>query len=1002
MSTERTGLALCLDVLGPLTLRVDGQEVEVPGTRRRAVLGLLALEAGRVASTERLVDCVWPDEPPDNAVQAIYNHISRLRGHLGAHADRLERRGSGYRLTLEPYELDADAARRLARAVAAPGTPPATAAELARSALELWRGQALEEFRTLPALEVESIGLDELRLQLVDDLVEARLALGDRTVTVDAAAAAASSPLRERTALLYVQALARDGRTAEAMAAAQAYRRRLVDETGLDPGPALAELEHSVASGLITPAPLSPGPAADAVHRIARPDGPLVGRRHDREEVLRLLGTNATVTITGPGGVGKSRLALDIAAELGAAQTSPAEVVVIDLAAVDRPGRVCQAVASTFGLRTSGEVLPADIAAALAGRDLLLVLDNCEHLPEACRDLVGAVGRGAPGVRVLATSRTTLHVAGEYVVRLQPLPVPRDVSDLDALYQQPGVRAFVEHARRRRADFALTEADAGDVVEVLRRLDGLPLGIELAARQVALMPLRAVRERLDRALDLATGRDGPDDDRQRTLRVTIDSSYRLLGDDEQRLLRAMAPFPGGVDLATAEVLARELGASGDPLDLLHRLVDASLVVADATRGRYRLLFTVRAFLLDEVDARGERVEMESRFLERCLAIAEDMAVRMYGPDEAETDRRLRAELDNLRAARDIARAHGRDDVRVGITLAVNEIAIWRDLREVWAWALELADDATLADHHQRVAILAGAADAARFTGDLDRADQLAEEAFALAGPQPDPLQVHRAWSARGAVAHFRGDFAAARETWVLFAEAWPAEAGAFLASAALAAAYGGDPSAARELLDRAHAAIGRSGCGSHAAFAAYVEGELRATRLVEESVPFYMDAIEGARRVEANFVYGVAGVALASARTRIGDVSGAAEGFAYLIDNWRRTGQSTQLWTTARNAAGLLSSVGRSRTAALLLICADAAPGAAAVGPTIARYSGRVFTPVSDIVDEDGLGELRVEAVRLGAGGVLDRAVEELHELAGASKALVGESRPLAPGLAQP
>jgi hypothetical protein len=163
-----------------------------------------------------------------------------------------------------------------------------------------------------------------------------------------------------------------------------------------------------------------------------------------------------------------------------------------------------------------------------------------------------------------------------------------------------------------------------------------------------------------------------------------------------------------------------------------------------------------------------------------------------------------------------------------------------------------------------------------------------------------------------------------------------------------------------------------------------------------------MEAIEGAQRVGANFVSGVAGVALASARTRIGDVSGAAEGFAYLIDNWRRTGQFTQLWTTARNAAGLLSSVGRSRTAALLLICAEAAPGAPVVGPAIARYSGRVFTPVSEIVDEAGLGELCVEAVRLGAGVVLDRAVAELHELAGVSNALEGESRPLAPGLAQP
>jgi predicted ATPase/DNA-binding SARP family transcriptional activator len=982
MTADRNDLAVCVDVLGPLSLRVDGHVVEVPGVRRQALLALLALDAGRVISTDRLVDRLWPDELPQNATQALYNHISRLRGHLGAHADRLERRGSGYRLHLEEDELDADAARRLARTAAAPGTPPATVAQLARSALELWRGMPLEELRFLPALEVESVGLDELRAQLVDDLVEARLALGDRTVTVDAAAAAAAAPLRERTALLHIETLARDGRTAEAMATAQAYRRRLVDETGLDPGPALAELEQSVAAGLVTPAPVLPSPVVGAAHRIARPDSPLVGREHDREEVLRLLGSQAIVTVTGPGGVGKSRLALDIAAEPGARQGNSTDVVVVDLGAVDRLERVPEAVASTLGLRTAGEIELSLIAAALAGSDLLLVLDNCEHLLAACRELVGAVRRSAPGVRVLVTSRTTLQVPGEFVVRLQPLPVPRDAADLGALRRQPAVRAFVEHARRRRGDFELTEEEAPDLVEVLRRLDGLPLGIELAARQVAVMPLRAVRERLDRALDLATGREGPDDDRQRTLRATIDSSYRLLGEDEQRLLRWIAAFPGGVDLATAEVLARDLG-EGDPLDPLHRLVDASLLAADAARGRYRLLFTVRAFLLDQVERRAEVDEVENRFLERCLAVARDLALHMYGPDEAETDRRLRVELDNLRAARDTARAQGRDDVLIGITLAVNDVAVWRDLREVWAWALELADDETTALHPQRVAVLAGAADAARLTGDLDRAARLAEQALALSGPGPSPHPAYRAWSALGAVAHFRGDFAAAREAWLLAAEGWPEQSGAFLASAALAAAYGADPATARDLLARTHDAVRYSGCGSHAAFAAYVEGELRVTGQVEEAVPYYLEAIDIARRVGANFVDGVAGVALASARTRIGDVSGAAEGFAYLIDYWRRTGQSTQLWTTARNAAGLLARLDHPRTAALLLICADGAPEAAAVGPDIARHSGRTFTPVAEVVDEATQAELRADLVRLGAGAVLARAVRELRSVSG-------------------
>ena len=178
---DRTNLALCVDVLGPLVLRVDGRTVDVPGARRRALLALLALEAGRGVSTERLVDSLWPDEPPENAVQALYNHVSRLRTHLGQLADRLERHGIGYRLRLEPFELDADAARRLC--ASDPG-----------AALELWRGPALAEFRTQPALEVESVALDELHLHLVDELLESRLAQEDRSVTVDAAAAAAASP----------------------------------------------------------------------------------------------------------------------------------------------------------------------------------------------------------------------------------------------------------------------------------------------------------------------------------------------------------------------------------------------------------------------------------------------------------------------------------------------------------------------------------------------------------------------------------------------------------------------------------------------------------------------------------------------------------------------------------------------------------------------------------------------------------------------------------------
>ncbi len=732
---DRQDLALCVDVLGPVALRVRGGEVGVPGVRRRALLALLALEGERGLSTENLVDSLWPDDPPENAVQALYSLVSRLRRHLGPLADRLERQANGYRLRLEAFELDADAARRLA-------------ASDPKSALELWRGPALVEFRSLPALEIATVGLDELRLKLVDDVLDARLASRDHDVAVEATEAAAASPLRERTALLHVRALAADGRTAEAMSAAQSFRRRLVDETGLDPTPALAELEQQVAAGSVQ--------RASVVRRVAKPDGPMVGRQHDREEVVRLLSAHSVVTLTGPGGVGKTRLAVDIASG------SPVlgEAVVVPLAVVDRADRVCQTVVSHLGLRTSGEARPDQIAAALADRELLVVLDNCEHVIEACRELVIALRHGAPDVRVLATSRVTLQVPGEYVVRLQPLPVPRDVTDLPSLRRQSSVRAFVEHARRRRTDFELTAEEAPDLVEVLRRLDGLPLGIELAARQVAVMPLRAVRERLDRALDLSTGRQGLEQERQLTLRTTIESSYRLLTADEQWLLRAIAPFIGGVDLATVESLAEHL--DGDPLDLLHRLVDSSLLVADAERARYRQLFIVRVFLDDEIARLGETEESHARFVERCRVIAEDIGDLMHGPAEAVTNRRLREEVDNLRSARDLAPV----DTRVAITVAVDRVVTWRDLHEIWAWVVELAEDPALASHPQRATILAGAAEAARLIGDFDTAERRADEAIAAADPDTQLAAVSRAWSVRAVVAHFRGEFAIAHDAWL--------------------------------------------------------------------------------------------------------------------------------------------------------------------------------------------------------------------------------------------
>ena len=259
-------------------------------------------------------------------------------------------------------------------------------------------------------------------------------------------------------------------------------------------------------------------------------------------------------------------------------------------------------------------------------------------------------------------------------------------------------------------------------------------------------------------------------------------------------------------------------------------------------GRYRLLFTVRAYLLDELVAEGERDAAEERFLDRSLQLAREIAAEMMGPDEPAADRRLRAELDNLRAARDVAEARGRQDVRIALTLELEEAATWRDLRELWSWAYELAEDPRLAAHPERPRVLGAAAEAARLRGDLDLADRWSQEALALAGPDADPISVCRAYSAAASVAHFRGDFARASELWVRVGGGPRAGTPApWLASAALAAGYGGDHERATVLLAQARART--TNADSHRAFAAYVDGELRAASAPEEAIACYVEAI---------------------------------------------------------------------------------------------------------------------------------------------------------------
>jgi len=444
---------------------------------------------------------------------------------------------------------------------------------------------------------------------------------------------------------------------------------------------------------------------------------------------------------------------------------------------------------------------------------------------------------------------------------------------------------------------------------------------------------------------------------------------------QQALLRAVAAFPGGVDLATVEELASEVARGHDPLRLLHGLLDASLLDVDTDRTRYRLLFTVRAYLLEEVARLGERAATEDRFLRWAVRTADEIGAGLSGPAEAQADRRLRAELDNLRAGRDVARAAGQTAARVRITLAFDQPSIWRDLREVWSWCLEMASAPEIDGDPREVELRGAGAEAARQAGDYDRAVELARSGLEVsARTGHDVGQAARCWSALAAVAHYRGDFASAARDWERGARAMGPAAAGLLASAALAAGYGGDGPHARTLLGDARRQGSTSPNSSNHAFITYVEGELVAVDDPAAAVPSYVAAIEEARSVGANFVAGVAGVALASAQARTGDLAAAAEGFAHLLDFWRSTGHGPQLWTTARNAAALLLTQGHPREAALLLLRADATPQAAVVDPDIARHSSRSFVAVSSVVGAEELEALRADVAGMSTREVIDAA----------------------------
>jgi predicted ATPase/DNA-binding SARP family transcriptional activator len=642
-------------ILGPLQVVEDGREIAPAGSKLRALLVVLLLHANETVSTERLIDELWGERPPANASKTLSVHISRLRkalrGRAGDGTNRLIlTHDSGYQLTLDLNRLDSHRFERLSaegKHEIASGHPDRAAAAF-EAALSLWRGSPLADLASLPWAQGEIARLEDMRMAAIEDLNEAKLALGHHSELVgQLEAAIAEHPYRERLRAQLMLALYRCERQADALQAYQNARSTLVEDLGIEPGEPLRELERAILaqdSALAVAVDVAE-PTASGLP--ARPDR-LLGRDHDREAIRQILQTEdiRLVTLVGPGGVGKTSLALEVARRVEPELRDGAWFV--SLAGTGKAEHVTSTIAQALDAKPlEGELPEEAIVRFLGPKDTLLVLDNFEHVLEAA-PVVTELLSAAPSLAVLATSREPLRLRVEHRFDVAPLEIPAAATAI-AVERASAGQLFVQRARSHDRAFALTPASAGPVSEICRRLDGIPLAIELAAARTTLLEPSELAARLASTLDLLGhgARDSPD--RQRTLRATIEWSHDLLSSTEAKAFADFAVFAGG---ATTEAAQEVTGAD---LDALHALTDKQLLLrrhGSGTAPRLRMFETVREYASELLDADPHAAEIRERHYRYYLGLAERGEPHLLTRDEVEWLPKLNAEIDNFRAALD--------------------------------------------------------------------------------------------------------------------------------------------------------------------------------------------------------------------------------------------------------------------------------------------------------------------------------------------------------------
>jgi predicted ATPase/DNA-binding SARP family transcriptional activator len=664
-------------LLGPMEMSVGGKPAKLPGAAERALMAQLLLAPGRTIPATLLVDRLWSESTlpvdPMNALQIRVSKLRRALTSIGL-ADVVGREGVGYRADVDPSQVDAlEFERRLreARAEDRADSDGNAVEQLERydAALSLWSGEPLSDFATEQWAMAEAARLSELKLAAMTERAQIALAAGRHAeVVAQLDPIVSADPKLESMAGLLMVALYRSGRQADALEVFARTRDVLDEELGLEPSLTLRSLHERVLrqdaslggqTDLAPPAVVMPttrSRAGDTIRATNLPTvvRPLIGRDEQLDGLVGLIGETRLLSLIGPGGAGKTSLAL--ATAVRTADDYPDGAFGVRLASVNEPDQVPVAVADALSVPLDGAAGDRDVRERLinflARKNLLLLVDNCEHVIDAVAALLDDVLGRCPDVTVLTTSREALAVPDEVQVTVGPLETPPELGAPGGVLDYPAAQLFADRARAVRPGTVFGEQELRAIGRICRSLDGIPLAIELAAARTVAMSPSDIAGRLDQRFALLTSGARTAEARQQTLRATVDWSYALLSETEQRVFNRLSVFQGGWTLTAAEhVVADPAMRPGEVLDVVGRLVERSMVVVEpGPTTRYRMLETLRQYAAEQLAETGESEELARRHAAyfRSLALESEMGLRGHGQRAALEV--LRADQPNLRAA----------------------------------------------------------------------------------------------------------------------------------------------------------------------------------------------------------------------------------------------------------------------------------------------------------------------------------------------------------------